>query len=336
MTDVRLGLIGAGPWGRRYIATIDSMSGVNLVLVASRNPETESLVPETPVVPDWRDLLPAGLDGVVIATPPASHGEILRAFVGAGIPAMVEKPLCLGLSEALELRDIVAESGVPVLVDHTQLFNPAFVALKTRAQALGAVRFIRSESMGFGPFRPDVSGLWDRAPHDISVCLDLLAAVPDRVCALGNGAAATLWLDFHGGPSAWIANSNLSMQKTRALTVHFERCVLVFDDVAADKLVEHRVDFTPERVHHPALGPGDVLPVPEGMPLTRAVEHFVRGVRRVDLTGFGLDLACEVIRVIDAAQRSMRDGRPQSILAQVTHDRRLRPQSSGAAPHVLL
>ena len=315
MTDVHLGLIGAGRWGRRYIATVDSMEGVKLERIASRSPETEFLAPGTPVVADWRDLLPAGLDGIVIATPPASHGEILRAFVGAGVPVIVEKPLCLDLSEARELRDIVAESGVPVLVDHTQLFNPAFAALKARAHTLGAVRFIQAESMGYGPFRPDVSVLWDWAPHEISICLDLLEAIPERVSAVGNEAAVTLWLDFDGGPPASIANSNLSVQKRRALTVHFDDRVLVFDDVAVDKLVEHRVDFAPEYVHHPALGSGDALPVPEGMPLTRAVEHFVRGIVSGDLTGFGLDRACEVIAVIDAAQRSMADGRPQSIMA---------------------
>lgn len=312
---VRLGLIGAGRWGRRLIETIKCMEGVKLALVASRNPDTAALVPATRVVADWQDLVAAELDGVVIATPPAYHGEILRALVAARIPAMVEKPLCLDLTEAYELRALVATAGVPVLVDHTQLFHPAYANLKARAKNLGNVRFIRSEGMAFGPFRRDVPLIWDWAPHDISLCLDLLETVPDRVTALGDGTWVTLRLDFLGGTSAWIANSNLSLEKRRVLTVHFDHRVLVLDDLATTKLVEHELDFTASCDHPQALGAGTALPAPEGMPLFCAIARFVQGIVDGDLAGFGLDLACDVIRIIDAAQRSMHEAHPQPLLA---------------------
>lgn len=311
---VRLGLIGAGRWGRRVIETVKCMEGVSLALVASKNPDTAALVPGTRVVADWQDLVAADLDGVVIATPPGYHGEMLRALIAARIAAMVEKPLCLDLTEAYELRALVATTGVPVLVDHTQLFHPAYANLKVRAQDLGKVRFIRSEGMSFGPFRRDVPVLWDWAPHDISLCLDLLETVPDRVSALGNGIWVTLRLDFCGGTSAWIANSNLSLEKRRVLAVHFDHRVLVLDDLAATKLVEYELDFTPCFDHPQALGAGTALPVPEGMPLSYAIARFAQGIVDGDLTGFGLDLACDVIRTIDAAQRSLDEAHPQSLL----------------------
>ena len=316
MEDLRLGLVGAGRWGQRYIATIGSMTGVSLGWIASRNPETAALAPDAAVFPDWRQLVELDLDGVVIAAPPAVHGEMLRAFVDVRVPVMVEKPLCLDVEEARGLQYLVGARGIPVLVDHTQLFNPAYEALKVRAEFLGPVRFIRSDSMGFGPFRPDVGVLWDWAPHDISLCLDLLGAVPSSVSALGDRSAVTLWLEFDGGPSAWIALTNLSREKRRSLSVHFDDRLLVFNDVANDKLIEHEVDFASECIHHPGLDPGTVLPVEDSLPLTCAVENFLRGVRGGGTAGFGLDLACQVIEVIDAAERSMSLGRPQPVLAQ--------------------
>lgn len=300
---VRLGLIGVGRWGRRLLGTIRSIEGVTLALVASGNPETAALVPEARVVGDWKKLLAADLDGVVIATPPACHGVILRAFVAAGVPVMVEKPLCLDVAEAYELRSLVASSGVPVLVDHTQLFHPGFTALQARARDLGPVRFVRSEGMAFGPFRTDVTVLWDWTPHDIALCLDLLRAVPNRVSAIGNHASVALWLDFGAQTSALILNSNVSLEKRRRLTVHFDHHVLVLDDRAAAKLVEHKVDLVPHSEHSPEPTDGVALPVPVGLPLTRAVSHFVQGVAGGDLTGFGLDLACDVIHILDKAQR---------------------------------
>ena len=311
----RLGLVGAGRWGRRYIETINAMDGVELAWVASGNPDTQRRAPGARVVPEWRKLLNAGLDGVVIATPPAVHGEMLRAFVEVGIPSMVEKPLCLGLAEACELREIIRATGVPVLVDHTQLFHPAFTVLKERAESLGRVKHIRSESMAFGPFRPDVSVLWDWAAHDISLCLDLLGRLPERVSALGDGNSVALSLDFDGGPAAWITNSNMSMEKRRAFTVHFDRRVLVLNDLSDCKLVEHELDSS-SSAGGGLPGATSNPPVSNAMPLTQAVEYFVEGLGHGDRGRFGLDLACDVIRVLDAADRSMSAACPMTPCGQ--------------------
>ncbi len=308
--ELRLGLIGAGRWGKRYIETIRGMSGVRLAVVVSGNEETTHLVPDAAVVSDWQDLVAEDLDGVVIATPPATHSKILSSMVSAGIPTMVEKPLCLDLTEALALRDLVLKSKVLILVDHTQLFHPAFTALKVHGDELGPVRFIRSEGSAFGPFRPDVSVLWDWAPHDVSLCLDLLNRVPEQVSALGDDGSITIWLHFDNQTSAWITNSNLSLQKRRLLTVYYQHHALVLDDSETDKLKEYRVDFegSPKNC---ALDSGDILPVPQGMPLTCAVSYFEQGIRGGDTARFGLDLACDVIRTIDAAQRALDQPQPQ-------------------------
>jgi len=311
--ELRLGLIGAGRWGKRYIETIRGMSGVRLAVVVSRNQETTHLVPDAAVLNDWRDLVAGDLDGVVIATPPATHSEILRSMVSAGIPTMVEKPLCLDLTEALALRDLVRKSKVLILVDHTQLFHPAFTTLKVHGEELGPVRFVRSEGAAFGPFRSDVSVLWDWAPHDVSLCLDLLNRVPDRVSALGDDGSVTVWLHFDNDTSAWIANSNLSLQKRRLLTVYFEHHALVLDDSAIDKLTEYKVDFEGSSRNF-TFDSGNILPVPQGMPLTCAVSYFVQGIRGGDTARFGLDLACDVIRTIDAAQRALDQTQPQMLL----------------------
>lgn len=239
-TTTRLGLVGAGRWGRRLIETIRSIEGATLAFVASQNPATSAFAPEARVVEDWRELLAADLDAAIIATPPGLHSPMVRAFVQAGIPSMVEKPLCLDLAEAVELNDFVRASGVPVMVDHTQLFHPAWKVLKRRAEELGPVRFIRSEGMGYGPFRPDVPVLWDWAPHDVSLGIDLFGALPERVSALGNDDSVDVWLEFEGGPTAHVANSNVSVEKRRCFTAYTDHHVLVLDDRSAPNLVEHQ------------------------------------------------------------------------------------------------
>ena len=55
---LRLGLIGAGPWGRNYIRTLKGLDGVRLSRLASRNPDSAGLVgPDCTISEDWRDVM---------------------------------------------------------------------------------------------------------------------------------------------------------------------------------------------------------------------------------------------------------------------------------------
>ncbi len=92
---VRLGLVGAGAWGRNYIRTIAGLTGVVLARAASRNPDTQSLVPPDCVVtPDWRELVGAtDLDGLILAVPPKVQAAIAEAAVRARLPLLLEKPI---------------------------------------------------------------------------------------------------------------------------------------------------------------------------------------------------------------------------------------------------
>ncbi len=46
MSDIQLGLIGAGRWGRIYMNTLDHMADVALSALASSNPQSRDLVGE--------------------------------------------------------------------------------------------------------------------------------------------------------------------------------------------------------------------------------------------------------------------------------------------------
>jgi predicted dehydrogenase len=177
---LRLGLIGVGRWGRNYVRTIGEVDGVVLAAVASSNPETSTLVPSgCRVVPDWRDLLTDDVDAVIIASPPDSHARILLAAAAAGKAVLVEKPLVTTAADLAAIRQALTTSIV--MVDHTHLFHPAFRALKTAVRARGRPLAIRSSAGNTGPYRTDVSVLWDWAPHDVAMALDLVPG-PAEVC----------------------------------------------------------------------------------------------------------------------------------------------------------
>lgn len=292
---VRLALIGAGRWGKNFIRTLRGLDGVVLSALCSRHPDSRSLVDsQCTILHDWHDLLDGNLcDGVIVASPPDTHAEILGTMIRAHMPSMVEKPLTLELQEALDLQQLLRQAPTPVLVDHTYLFHPAYREMKRLSSQLGPIRSIQSEGGNHGPFRPNYTALWDYGPHDISMCLDLMSKTPQsvtcRASETNQGGNYECDLLFSGNVRASIKVGNLAAAKIRIFTVRHDGHVLTFDDLSPHKL---RLDGTP-------------ITVAEKLPLTVAVETFANGIRHGTTEGFGLDLAVEVVRTLHAAQQSL-------------------------------
>lgn len=242
---MRLGLIGAGRWGKVYIRTIEGLGPrLRLTHLATRFPENSSLV-KGPVAlfSDWKELIASEIDAVIIATPAPLHAEMTQACLEAGKPCIVEKPLCFDAKTAESLWRIAQKSSLLVWVNYIHLFNPAYQALKAMVAASGEpIRAIVSEGMDLGPFRPETGTLWDRCPHDVALCLDLMGGTRNpapEVRALGGcpdamGRPEMISIQLHWkktGASAWIQSGRLSPKKKRALSVITDSHLYHFDEM---------------------------------------------------------------------------------------------------------
>lgn len=295
-TEVRLGLVGAGRWGRNYIRTIAALPGMRMARLASRNPGSADLAPaDCSIFADWREMLdPSALDGVIVATPPNTHAEIALQAISSGLPLLIEKPFTMNLAQAQLVRDQALERGVLVMVDHLHLFSPAYRALKSLRAACGQIRTIRTEAGNHGPYRPDAPVLWDWGAHDVAMCLDLLGTTPNhfkatvmerQVVENGVGETIAIELGFPMGQSAFLRMSNLT-DRCRRLEVQCEQASLVYDDVAEHKLVLSRHD-------------GDrSISIVDSKPLGVAVSEFVAAINASSRSGANLDLAVSVVAVL--------------------------------------
>lgn len=310
---IKLGLIGAGRWGRNYIRTVAGLKDVKLSLIASQNPETAKLAGEgCQILPDWRAVAHApGIQGLIIATPPALHAEMAKTAIEVGLPVLVEKPLTLSFAEASELKRLAAERDSFVMVDHTQLFNPAYRALKELGAHLGRLRAIWGEAGNQGPYRKDADVLWDWGCHDVAMCLDLVGRMPediravlaqDRVIDGGIGQEVALDLLFPEGIAARVDLSNLLVEKRRRLTAYFDLATLVFDDLAPAKLCL----YPPADPFDRPQGEGEAIDVPAVMPLELAVREFADAIRHERDDTANLDHAIAVVAVLEEAQKRMR------------------------------
>jgi predicted dehydrogenase len=311
MPDIRLGLIGAGRWGRVYVNTLADMSGVTLSALASSNPHSRNLVDEDVALhEDWHDLINiGGVDGIIVATPPASHAEIVRAALESGLPVLVEKPLTLDVDEAKSLCDLAERIDGLVMVDHIHLFSPTFRALKREAAKLGPVCNMESEAGNYGPFRKATPILWDWGAHDISMCLDLMGEIPSEVVARrieerqtyeGPGEILDVKLYFSGGKTdgaaAGIRMGNLMPGKRRRFCAAFDAGILVYDDLAADKLSFVSTSSEAE-IRAIAVAPD--------LPLTCAVREFTDAIAVGSRPRGSLQLGLSVVETLARCEASL-------------------------------
>src|SRR6201998_2584315 len=161
---VRVGIVGGGP-GAGIAET--QRTGMRLddrhVIVAgvfSRDREKSLTaakhlrIPEDRIYPDYAAMAEAEsgrkderIDAVVIVTQTASHYEIARKFLETGINVVCDKPLCLKLAEAKELKAIVEKNGLIFCLTH----NYAGYAMVRQAArmvmngAIGKVKVVQAE-----------------------------------------------------------------------------------------------------------------------------------------------------------------------------------------------
>ncbi|MBI4062717.1 MAG: Gfo/Idh/MocA family oxidoreductase [Elusimicrobia bacterium] len=296
---VRLALIGAGHWGRAYIRTIKTIPGALLVRVASKNPQTRSLVdPEVKISGDWCQVVGSqDIDGVIVATPPATHFEIGMQALRSGLAVLMEKPLTLDLGQAQNLLKFTAKQNGLFMVDHTYLFHPAYRLIKKKSRELGAIKLIVSRAGNRGPFREDTPPLWDYAAHDLAICLDLVGKPPSSIRALrekketlpqGRGEIIRLKLEFPGSIKADIQIGNILPAKERFFEVQLNDGALTFDNIAQT-----------------LKDAGKTIPYPPTPPLTQAVKEFIEMIALGRSDHENLKLGVEVIRLLAQCDRML-------------------------------
>lgn len=164
---MRLGLAGPGLHGKRYLYRQNG--GERFALVCYRGAQAAKIVvePDGLAIEQTSDLdrfFSAGLDGVVIATPPDTHRALALRAIKSGIPVLVEKPLALNWEDCEEIILAAELADVPLLVGHIHLFAESFEPLiesrKTTTIAIG------------GPQgNHDYSALYDWGSHAVAMAL---------------------------------------------------------------------------------------------------------------------------------------------------------------------
>jgi predicted dehydrogenase len=326
-----IAVVGLGYWGPNWVRNLSGLrcarrlvccdlSSGRLDSIGQQYPSVEltSRLDEVLEDPD--------IEAVIVATPAHTHFEIARRSLSLDKSVLVEKPLATSQRDAAELVRLARERARVLMVGHTFEFSAPVLKAKDiiRSGELGEILYISSIRANLGLFQHHVNVVWDLATHDISIILMLLEAVPDAVSCQGKShyrtgeeEVALLTLYFPGNVMAFVHVSWLDPNKIRRTTIVGSRKMLVYDDTALQEKIRIYDKGVEVSRYYETYGDfqfsyryGDItIPrIEESEPLKIECEHFVDCIRRSARPNTDGLNGLRVVRVLEAANRSLRSG----------------------------
>lgn len=172
----RIGLVGLGAFGEKYVRTItEQFPNIEIVVACRKQGGRPDFLPTNSYfTQNWHDIWEFSPDGIIVATTPEHHVEVALETVKRNVPAIIEKPICL---RAEQLYDVPDDSKL--LVNFIHLFAPAFNRLENLI-ANQKITSIATVGHNSGPERQFLS-LFDYGSHDVAMILATLQQYPSRI-----------------------------------------------------------------------------------------------------------------------------------------------------------
>lgn len=185
---LRIGIVGCGHWGSNHLRVFNASGKVAVAVVCDKDEaRLERLrkeYPGTVFTKDYTEVIhDQSLDALVIATPTATHYQLVKSALENNKHVLCEKPLAVRERESRELYEIARTNKKILMVGYVFLFNNGIIALKENIleKKLGKVLYLHFTRTNLGPIRDDVDVIYDLASHDISISSFLLDAWPQAV-----------------------------------------------------------------------------------------------------------------------------------------------------------
>lgn len=174
---IGIGLVGSQFISSIHVEALKSVPDALVYAVVSPTPGNARAFAEKHGIPNAFTNLEAfleleELDMVVIGSPNNTHCDITLKAAAAGKHVVVEKPLCMNLSEADQMIDACAQAGVKLMYAEELCFTPKYVRLKALLDegALGRPVLLKQSEKHDGPHAPH---FWDVERSGGGVTMDM-------------------------------------------------------------------------------------------------------------------------------------------------------------------
>jgi myo-inositol 2-dehydrogenase/D-chiro-inositol 1-dehydrogenase len=194
--QLRIGLFGTGRIGQVHALSLASLEEATLAWVC--DPFLEGAKQTAAefggrVSDDPDEVFASGeVDAVIVASPTATHVDLVERAIDAGLPVLCEKPIDLEIARVDAIRAKASATDVPIAIGFNKRFDRHFVELKRRVGAgeIGALEqlAITSRDPGEPPaaYVRQSGGIFrDMTIHDLDMARYF---IPDIVEVSARGA----------------------------------------------------------------------------------------------------------------------------------------------------
>ncbi len=325
---VGVAVVGCGYWGPNVVRNLSALDEAAVRILCDVNAERlEQLhrrFPAARAVRDFREILDADdVDAVAICTPVDTHYPLASAALSAGKHVMIEKPMTRSVESAQALVDLAERNGLVLHVDHTFVYGGAVQKIRSIIDSgdMGDLLYLDSVRINLGLFQSDVNVVWDLAAHDASIMTYLIDEDPVWVSAIGSAhygkheSQAYVTIKFRDSLLAHLHVNWLAPVKLRSTLIGGSRRMIVYDDLEPSeklRVYDKGVTLTDDPGHRARAlvdyRVGDMFApyIDKSEPLGRACRAFVEAIRSGGQTLTSGRDGLRVVRLLDAAERSIR------------------------------
>lgn len=318
MKKLRAAVIGVGHLGREHARIYDDLPGVELVALCDLDESKVERAKEFGVkfTTDFHELL-GQIDVASVATPTATHFQIAREVLNAGVHTLIEKPISGRLEDADELIDIAKRKSLTLKVGHLERYNAGFRRIEQIARN---IRFLEIHRLG--PFTPriqDCGVVLDLMIHDIDIVLQLVKSEIASIDAIGINVLtpyediANVRIKFKNHTIADLTASRLTPETQRKIRI-FQEDAYISLDYAAQSAQIFRKASLPQALFGGKIS-REHIDIQKEEPLRAELEDFIRSIAQGTLNGKPDIQAREALRVALQVLASIKENAPQAVHA---------------------
>lgn len=161
----RLGFLGTGWIGRHRMEAIQRSGAGQVAMICDPAREmadaAAATAPQATVVPAFEEMLEAGLDGIVIATPSALHAGQTIAALASGAAVFCQKPLGRTAEETARVVETARRGNLLLGVDLSYRFTEGMRQIRDLVAAGAIGRVFAADLIFHNAYGPDKEWFYD-------------------------------------------------------------------------------------------------------------------------------------------------------------------------------
>ncbi len=200
---IRVGLIGCGGIMSRHIGDLSGIGEAKIVAMTdpvaaniAKHKASSPAIADAAEYADYRDMLKAGVDAVVIASPHTAHAKQMTDSMANGCHVLCEKPMVTSIADARRVLAAEKKHKRVLVLAYQRHFDSTFRYMKRVIEAgeIGKINFIQAVqcqewtfaiggSWRTNPAQSGFGQLSDSGSHLLDIIMWTTGLAPARIAA---------------------------------------------------------------------------------------------------------------------------------------------------------